>query len=45
MSLGCVLAPMVAAGVCGSALGHSAPAKGCVRACVCVCGVCLCLYL
>ena len=28
LSLGCVLAPMVVAGVCGCALGHSAPTKG-----------------
>ena len=28
MPLGCVLAPMVVAGVCGCAIGHSAISKG-----------------
>jgi len=37
MPIGCVLAPMVVAGVCGCAIGHSAISKG-----VHVCVYCMC---
>ena len=34
MPLGCVLAPMVVAGMCGCAMGHSAISKGVHTLCV-----------